>query len=311
MNNLFKYGFSVILGIGLVACSGKTGLDSPSQGTITIAADESFKPLVQQLTEAYSAIYPRAHFNVVYRPEQEAITMMLRDQARMVVTARPLIADEQAILSQRKIPGKTQRIAIDGVALIINKANTDSLITLSQLQGLFNGSLKQWSQLKGGSQTGPVTLVFDSNNSSNLSYALRKFKISTTNGVRIFTTKSNEQVIDYVRQNPSALGFIGVNWISDGDSPLTARLSKDLRVMGVSEKASPASIADYYQPFQKNLAAKTYPLRRDVYIISREGHPGLGGGLINYIVRDAGGLIIEKLGLWASKPYNREVYLTK
>ena len=54
-----------------------------------------------------------------------------------------------------------------------------------------------------------------------------------------------------------------------------------------------------------------YPLRRSVYILSRETHPGLGGGLINYIARDAGSLIVYKLGLWPAVRYNREVNLTK
>ena len=81
--------------------------------------------------------------------------------------------------------------------------------------------------------------------------------------------------------------------------------------MGVSAKPNPASMADYYQPFQRDLGLKTYPLHRTIYVLSREGHPGLGGGLINYVQRDAGSLIIEKLGLWPAKPFNREVFFTK
>ncbi|RYF68968.1 MAG: phosphate ABC transporter substrate-binding protein, partial [Cytophagaceae bacterium] len=59
--------------------NGKPPLDTPSRGSITIAADESFKPLVSQITSAYEGIYQDVHFNVVFRPEQEAINMMLHD----------------------------------------------------------------------------------------------------------------------------------------------------------------------------------------------------------------------------------------
>lgn len=302
---------SSLIAIGLGACSGKENLDNPASGTITVAADESFRPLATQLTEAYSGIYPNAHFKLVFRPEHEAINMMLLDSARLVFAGRKLTPPEQAILSNRKIPGKAQPIATDGVALIISKANRDSLITVSQLQQIFDGTIKDWSQLPGGNQTGLITLVFDNNNSSNLDYMLTKFGVKSVTGLRIFTTKSNREVIDYVRQNSKALGFIGVNWISDGDVPLTAILSKDLRVMGVSAKSKPAGITDYYQPFQRDLGLKTYPLARTIYVLSREAHPGLGGGLINYVQRDAGSLIIEKLGLWPDKPYNREVFFTQ
>lgn len=303
----------VVIGWGGLGCDRKkqSELDTPSRGTITVVSDESFQPVVQQLTEAYSGIYPKTKFNVVYRPEKEAIAMMLRDSARLVFCTRPLTKGEQKMLDQRKIVGYTERIATDGVALITGKTNTDSLVTMAELRGLFSGKLKNWEQLKGGNQTGPVTLVFDNGNGSNIDFVLRTFAIKSVEGIRISTTKSNREVIEYVRSNPRALGFIGVNWISDGDEALTVELSRDLRVLGVSDKANPTTIKDYFQPFQRSLGLQDYPLRRPLYIISREAHPGLGGGLINYLARDAGSLIIEKLGLWPARPYNREVYIQK
>ncbi len=296
---------------GLMSCNGKPPLDNPSRGSIVIAADESFQPLVTQLTSAYAGIYPDVHFDVVFRPEQEAINMMLHDSARLVFTTRLLKPNERAVLDNRKIKGATEKIATDGVALIINKANSDSLITMTELQHVFNGQIKRWDQLKGGNQNNPITLVFDNNNSSNLEFVLNTFKIKDLKNIRIFTTHSNREVIDFVRKNPSALGFIGVNWISDSDEPLSVELARDLRVMGVSDKQNPTKRDDYFQPFQEDLGMQRYPLRRPVYILSRETHPGLGGGLINYVARDAGSLIIRKLGLWPRIPYDRIINLTK
>jgi len=297
--------------LSLSGCNNGEQLDNPSRGTITVAADESFGPLVTQLTSAYAGIYPNVKFNVVFKPEQEAINLMLQDSARIVFTTRKLKPNEQAVLNKLKIPGNATRIATDGVALIINGANTDSLITMNELAGVFTGQTTQWKQLKGGNLSGLITLVFDNNNSSNLEFILKKFDVQDVSKLRIFTTKSNREVIDFVKQNPSALGFIGVNWISDNDAPLTAMLSRDLRVMGVSDKPNPITRDDYFQPFQRALGLQDYPLRRPVYILSRETHPGLGEGLTNYVARDVGALIVEKLGLWPTIPYNREVDITK
>lgn len=303
---------SLLAFAGLIAsCNdGKAPLDNPSRGSITIAADESFKPLVSQITSAYEGIYPNVKFNLVFKPEQEAINMMLHDSARLAFTTRKLSKNEQRALDQRKIKGAAVKIATDGVALIVNKANSDSLITMDELRAVFTGKIKTWAQLK-GNQKEPITLVFDNNNSSNLDFVLNTFGVKSVDGIRIFTTRSNREVIDFVRKNPSALGFIGVNWISDGDEPLTAELSADLRVMGVSTKQNPTGRADYYQPFQEDLGMQRYPLRRPVYVLSREAHPGLGGGLVNYVMRDAGSLIIYKVGLWPSVRYNREINLKK
>ena len=311
-NRLVRIVLPVILLTILMGCgSDKPPLDNPSRGTITVAADESFLPLVTQLTSAYSGIYPNVRFTIVFKPEQEAINMMLRDSARIVFTTRKLTPNERLSLDEQKVRGATEKIATDGVALIINRANTDSLITMNELRAIFSGQAKQWSQLKGGNQQSPITLVFDNNNSSNLNFVLDTLKIRDVRNLRIFTTKSNREVINFVRKNPSALGFIGVNWISDSDEPLSVELASDLRVMGVSNKDNPTGRNDYFQPFQEDLGMQRYPLRRPVYILSRETHPGLGGGLINYIARDAGSLIVRKLGLWPAVQYNREINLRK
>ena len=295
--------------VSLAACSKPS--DTPSQGEITITADESLQPMVNDLCKAYEGVNPKAKFNVLYQPEQQAIGTMLQNGSRMVFSTRELNKEEKGLLNQKQLKVKTQFIATDGIALIVGQANKDSLMTTAQLADIFQGKITRWEQLKGATSKGPIVLVFDNNSSSNLLYMLNRFKINDLKQLKIFTVKSNKQVIDYVKKTPLALGFIGVNWISDGDVPLTAELSKDLRVLGVSEKANPTSISDYYQPFQKNLGLEYYPFRRKVYIISREAHSGLGGGMMTYIARDVGGLIIEKSGLWPAIPYNREIYLQK
>ncbi len=302
---------AAVLALTVTGCTTNQPADNPAHGQITIAADESFKPLMIEITRTYSAIYPGAKFDLVYKPEREAINMLLNDQARLAVVTRQLTPNEHQAFDKLKIKGAAVRIATDGVSLIVGKANTDTLITMPALQAIFDKKITDWQQLKGGNQTGPITLVFDNGNSSNLDFILKKFNVTDMGGLRLYTVKSNREVIDYVRAHPTALGFIGVNWISDGDAPVSTELSRDIRVLGVSPKTSPSTRNDYFQPFQRDLGLKNYPLCRDVYILSRDAHSGLGSGLINYIIRDTGPLLIEKAGLWPTKPYNREVYLQK
>lgn len=302
----------VTVGIaGLLRCtSSNSDLDNPRQGTITIAADESFKPLINSLTSAYEGIYPDAHFKLDYKPEQEAIRQLLNDSARMVFATRQLNDKELEIIRKQKGSQKFQHIATDGLALVIGKSNTDSLITIPELKAIMEGKLTDWAQIKGG-QEGLITLVFDNANASNLNFVLNKFGIKDIQKLRIISAGSNENVIKDVRDNPTHLGFIGVNWISDGHSLASEELSKGIRVMGVAKDAQPDSLSDYIQPFQAGLEFKRYPLHRDLYIISREGYSGLGGGLMTYIARDVGGLIIQKMGLLPTVVYPRELEVKK
>jgi phosphate transport system substrate-binding protein len=301
-------GLLFLYAILLSGCgSASEKLDNPRRGTITIAADESLKPLVFALTNGYEGIYPDAHFKIDYKPEQETVLQLLQDSARLAFITRQLNDKEKSIIKQQKGAQKAQHIATDGLAVIVGKQNTDSLITLPELRSIFEGKITNWSQLQGSNQTGLITLVFDNINSSNLNFVLDKFGITDLTKLRIVSAGSNENVISQVKENPLLMGFIGASWVSDGHSLKSEELSKGLTVFGISKTATPASVKEYYQPFQSGLEFKNYPLSREIYIISREGYSGLGGGLMTYIARDVGGLIIEKLGLVPRIRYPREL----
>jgi phosphate transport system substrate-binding protein len=309
MNYLVNVSKVLVVILVLSSCSGSSDskVDNPRRGTVTLAADESFKPLVDALTSAYEGIYPETHFNINYKPEQKTVLQLLQDSARIVFTTRKLTDKESDIIKNQKGVVQYQHIAIDGLAVIVSKANTDSLMTLPELESIFAGRITDWSQLPGSNQTGPITLVFDDANASNLNFVRDKFKIKDVGKLRLIASGSNEEVISDVKKNPLYMGFIGVNWISDGHSLLSEELSKGLNVFGISKTGSPTGISDYYQPFQKGLEFRNYPLSRDVFIISREGYGGLGGGLMTYIARDVGGLIIQKMGLIPMIRYPRQI----
>lgn len=310
MCKLGQLSFLLLL-IGVLSCTQNTDgdLDNPTRGSVKIAVDPSFQPLVNDLVLSYEGIYPNTHFDVRYIPEQESILAFLQDSVRLVFVTRELSSSEEEIIRKQQGIYKKQEIATDGIALIISQNNRDSLITLAELKSIFNKSVKNWEQLPGRNTKGPITLVFDNANSSNLKFIMDKLGVEDLNGLAIFTSGSNEKVFEFIKQNPTAIGFVGVNWISDENEGHTHDLSQGIRVMGLSENLSNDTSGIYYQPFFRQLVDKKYPLSRSLYILSREGYSGLGGGLQTYIARDVGGLIIEKKGLVPTIPYPRSIEL--
>ena len=289
-------------------CGSKT-LDNPRRGSIVVAADESFRPVVNALVFSYEGIYPDTHFDVQYKPEREAILALLKDEVRLVFVTRELTSKEKETIQSQQGTYKHQLIAYDGIALLTSEENTDSLLTTNELKQILAGKIKNWEELKGRKQKGPITLVIDNPNSSNLQFLMEQLGVEDVTKTRILTTDSSAAVIDYIRLNPTAIGLVGGNWLSDGDDEMAHRYSKGIRVMGISSNESPAGIADYHQPFQLGLGTRKYPLRRPLYIISREGFSGLGGGMMTYIARDVGGLVIQKTGLIPAIPFPRDIEL--
>lgn len=297
MRNYFILG---LLSLGLSSCflfsSKEAPKDGPAQGEIAIAVDESFQPLVQAEKTAFENNYHFAKLNIHYTPENEAVADLLNEKVRSIVVSRELTTKEKEIFTREKISYRSFRFAADGVALLTNQANQDTLITLPALKGLLDGSLSDWTSIGAKKMNGDVVLVVDKANSSNIKFLIDRLGIPATKSLRVFAAGSNPKVIEYVKQHPNAIGIIGSNWISDGDNPTSLGFIRSVHVMSVAEKDG-LDKSKYLQPFGYNLALKTYPLRREIKMILKESHLGLGTGFVNYVCGEMGQLIVLKAGL--------------
>ncbi|MDJ1491374.1 substrate-binding domain-containing protein [Cytophagaceae bacterium DM2B3-1] len=289
-------GFFLIASfVSFTACQERAA-DTPTQGKIAIAVDESFQPLIQAEVDAFQAAYKYAKVTPIYTTEAQAMRLMLADSVRSVIITRSFSAEELEFYAKRKITPDSLKIATEAVALIVNKKNADSLLTMNRFRAILNGSIKTWKEVSGQGPTKDIVIVFDNGNSSNLSFIKRKFGLGNDFDKKIYAAQSNKKVIEYVQQNENAIGLIGVSWISDVDDPKQQFARKDVSVVALAEKDDP-TIDDYYQPYAAYLKTKQYPLYRDLYIVSGEARKGLGTGFAAYVASEKGQLIILKAGL--------------
>lgn len=97
----------------------------------------------------------------IYTSEVDAITLLLRDSVRWVLATRPLSGDELESFHSNKFFPESIKIATDGVALIVNRQNADSIFNVSTLKKIFSGEITRWNQLSADSKLGEIQVVFD------------------------------------------------------------------------------------------------------------------------------------------------------
>ena len=190
-----------MLAMLMLACGSKPSkeLDTPFKGEVSVAVDESFMPILDAEKTAFTQMYKEAKVKLVYKPENEAIADMLNGKVRFAVVTRELTDKEKQVFVRDKIQYRSFKMFADGIALITNKDNKDTLITLKEIEALMKGTKKKWNQIGKGGKSEDVVLVFDSVNSSNLTFLMNKFGITSKDKVPIYATKSNEEVIEYVK----------------------------------------------------------------------------------------------------------------
>ncbi len=260
-------------------------LDTPTSGSIRIAVDESLKPLIEAEISAFEGIYKQARIQVNYTSEGKAMEALLEDSARLIIVTRKLLEDEEKALMGQTIVPHQLKIATDGIALIANRANRDSLISLDGLKNILGGTIDETNS--------PVftEVVFDEPNSGMIRFMRDSIVPFDALPGYCFALKSNAAVVDYVSREPQSIGLIGVSWISDRDDSTTNSFLNSIRVISIADDSGS------YQPYQAYMAQRKYPLVRDVVMISREARSGLASGFMAFIASDKGQRIVLKSGL--------------
>lgn len=277
----------------LLSCQQRSEpLDTPTSGFIKIAADESLRPLVEAEIATFEGIYTRADIECSYVSESDAIDLLLKDSARLAVVTRRFTEEEKEYFRQIKITPTEFDVAISGVAVILNNENPDTLFTVDEIKAMLRGEITNWAQLGGRSNAG-IEIVFDHPNSGLVRHLKDSVAAIDTLPSNVYATNSNTRVVDYVAENPNAMGFIGLEWISDKNDSLSNSFLTRVRVAGISVAKDSA----HYQPYQAYLALKKYPLTRRVTILSREARAGLGRGFLNFFASERGQRIVLKAGL--------------
>lgn len=69
---------------------------------ISIAADESFEPIIQEEIDVFESLYPLAGIVPRYTTEVEAINLLLKDSVRLAIATRTLTEEEMNSFHSRK-----------------------------------------------------------------------------------------------------------------------------------------------------------------------------------------------------------------
>lgn len=292
--------FSLILMLVVSACSNKPAkpqrTDTTTSGVAMIASDDCFAPIIEEEIDVFEALNHEASLIPIFGNEVEVMNLLLQDSVRLVISARELTETEKEFLKTKKLQPRTQKIAVDGIALITNVENTDSLISMSTLKQIMTGKIDSWKQINPNSKYDNIAVVFDNANSSTVRFVKDSINRGEPLAVNLRAQDNNKAVIDYVARTPNSMGVIGVNWVSNPRDTTNLSFADNIRVMSVS-KSDVATVSNSYKPFAAYLALNEYPLRRDVFVILSDLRGTLPAGFVNFIVGDQGQRIILKAGL--------------
>src|SRR5574343_301312 len=165
MKNKLKIIFVSIGIIAVSACTTAGSGETHKKGKVEFLIEESFKPLFETSIDTFEGQFPKASIEASYLAEGEIIEKFYTGKYKAICISRELTKKELADLKKKQIEVRSDKIAVEGVALIVNPANQDSLITVDELKRILTGKDTVWPQLKT-----KINVVFDQENSAIFYY---------------------------------------------------------------------------------------------------------------------------------------------
>lgn len=254
-------------------------IESYTSGSIVIAADESFKPVITQEVNVFDSSYPQAKLNVSYLPENDCFKQLFEGKAQMVLVTRSLTAEEKKACEANNIYTKDLAIARDGIVILVNNKSQDSLMTVGMVHNILTGKFARKFKVVFDNQGGSIArFVNDS--------ILKGEKLSE----QVFAANNSEEVIKYVSENEDAIGFVGMTHAFDPNSTVGyGSFRTEIKVVSVKND----SLDRFILPYQGSIALRDYPFYRKLYFISRI-ESNLASGFANFLTSEPGQLIINK-----------------
>ena len=138
---LSEEGQAVVEENGYVS-EGNTGAfeGTGAEGKITIGGSSSVTPVMEKLKEAYAAVNPNATIEVQQSDSTTGMTSTIDGTYDIGMASRELKDEEAAELTG-------QVIALDGIAVIVNKENTIDELTSEDVLNIYTGATTDWSEI--------------------------------------------------------------------------------------------------------------------------------------------------------------------
>ena len=138
-NNILLLAAALLLSVVLGACGDQRPKSTSTRGLARIMCDESFQSVLEQEIAVFEFQYPEASIMPEYINEHDALDSLFNNKADLIIISHDITADQKKSLKKLGRGYRSKMIAVDAVAIIVNKQNDIDELTLGDLQDIFSG----------------------------------------------------------------------------------------------------------------------------------------------------------------------------
>jgi phosphate transport system substrate-binding protein len=254
------------------------GCSRGNKAAITLAGSTSVEPFAERLAELYMGVHPEAKISVQGGGSSAGIRAVTSRICAIGMSSRELTPEEQVLV---EIP-----IALDAIALIVNRHNPVRELTMEQARGIFAGRIRNWRDVGGPNRRiTPITREEGSGTRASfeekvMAAGMPKDKNGKTSpdafAADALVQDSNGAVREIVASDPDAIGYIS---------------------SGLVDERVAAILMGGIAPTEATVRSGRYPVVREFLFLTNGEATGTAKAFIDYVLSDSGQTALVEEGL--------------
>jgi phosphate transport system substrate-binding protein len=282
------------LRIGLLVCvlvsaacdsSARAQPSTPTKTAIEDVGSDTIVNLALAWAEAYQKLHPDIRISVSGGGSGTGLAALINGTTDIANASRKITDEEKKGAQTNGIDPHEIEIARDAIGVIVNPDNPVQQLTLQQISDIYSGKIKNWKEV-GGEDRPIVLLSRESNSGTHVFFLANVVRLGDSKNKTLFSPDtlllpSSEGIIAEVRQNPNAIGYDGLGYITP-----------DVKTLAVAAKPA----GDFVKPSVDTVNNGTYPIARPLYMYTRGAPAGDIKDYIDWLLGQEGQKIVAQLG---------------
>jgi phosphate transport system substrate-binding protein len=257
-----KHSIIVLLLISVLSFSAISS--AALSGTVNIAGSTSVQPLAEELAQAFMAKNKGVKVFVQGGGSGAGIKSAMTGTANIGTSSRELNPEEQSLVETV--------IAKDGIAIVVNKANSVTDLNKEQLQKIFTGEYSNWKQVGGPDMK---IVVVNREAGSGTRGAFEELVLGKlTNTSNCLVQASTGAVQQTVAVTKESIGYISLG--------------------SYDSHAVKALTIDNVSCTEANILAKKYKIQRPFLMLTKSAPTGAVKAFLDFILSKEGQKIVAK-----------------